>query len=134
MHLSEISQGHQLHILTPVQKKNPTKPVVFHMCACSVFFIVLFFVLACCRNVRRKYPANFICLGLFVSVLVDFDAVVVITEASTWLMYLLQDVSEEGQKVSSLFSLSSLTRHCPSATWQPQLPGETFLLIKRSTL
>ncbi|KAI8737978.1 protein lifeguard 3 isoform X2 [Biomphalaria glabrata] len=36
----------------------------FYICA-YVLFLVLYLTLICCPNVRRKYPNNFICLGLF---------------------------------------------------------------------
>ncbi|KAH9498725.1 Protein lifeguard 2 [Bulinus truncatus] len=49
--------------VTPI-KKWVQKNLWFYICA-YVLFLVLYITLVCCPNVRRKYPSNFICLGLF---------------------------------------------------------------------
>ena len=35
---------------------------------CSAVFLVTYITLVCCPGVRRSYPANFICLAIFVSI------------------------------------------------------------------
>ncbi|XP_059172602.1 protein lifeguard 2-like [Physella acuta] len=53
-----------LFIFVEPIKKWVQNNMWFYICA-YVLFLVLYFVLICCPSVRKNYPGNFICLGLF---------------------------------------------------------------------